>query len=102
MTNPSGRYSSVPAGVLQAKFDPPSFALRLAHKDVTLATEVGREHHVPMRMANLVLEELTEAMNRGWGERDSRVAMLLQEERSGLDIKVDEALLRATLEQDSP
>jgi len=73
---------------LQAKFDPPSFALRLAHKDVTLATQLGRELGVPMRLANLAREELTEAMNRGWGERDSRVAMLLQEERSGVEINV--------------
>jgi 3-hydroxyisobutyrate dehydrogenase len=87
---------------LSGKFDPPAFALRLAHKDVSLATALGREHRVPMRAANLALDELTEALNRGWGERDSRVAMLLQEERSGLEIKVDETLLRATLEQDSP
>jgi 3-hydroxyisobutyrate dehydrogenase len=82
---------------LPGKFDPPSFALRLAHKDVTLATEVGREHGVPMRIANLALAELTEALNRGWGHRDSRVAMLLQEERAGVEIKVDEGLVRAAI-----
>ena len=73
---------------LQGTFDPPAFALRLAHKDVRLATELGRELHVPMRVANLTLEEMTEALNRGWGERDSRVAMLLQEERAGVEIAV--------------
>jgi 3-hydroxyisobutyrate dehydrogenase len=72
---------------IEGKYDPPSFALRLAHKDVRLATELGREVSVPMRIANLALEELTEAMNRGWSERDSRVAMLLQSERAGVDIK---------------
>ena len=61
---------------------------------MSLATAVGREHHVPMRMAHLALDELTEALNRGWGERDSRIAMLLQEERSELEIKVDENRLR--------
>ncbi len=73
---------------LPGKFDPPSFALRLAHKDVTLATQLGRELDLPMRLSNMAREELTEAMNRGWGERDSRVAMLLQEERAGVEIKV--------------
>jgi 3-hydroxyisobutyrate dehydrogenase len=83
---------------LPGKFDPPSFALRLAHKDVTLATQLGREVKVPMRMANLTLEEMTEALNRGWAERDSRVAMLLQEERAGVEIKVSEAAIKEVLD----
>jgi 3-hydroxyisobutyrate dehydrogenase-like beta-hydroxyacid dehydrogenase len=87
-------FDRLPDHFLSANFDPPAFSLRLAHKDVSLATQVAREHHVPMRMAHLALEELTEALNRGWGERDSRVAMLLQEERSQLEIKVDEERLR--------
>jgi 3-hydroxyisobutyrate dehydrogenase len=83
---------------LPGKFDPPAFALRLAHKDVTLATALGREHKVPMKLANITLEEMTEALNRGWAERDSRVAMLLQEERAGVEIKVPDAALRQVLE----
>jgi 3-hydroxyisobutyrate dehydrogenase-like beta-hydroxyacid dehydrogenase len=83
---------------LPGTFDPPAFALRLAHKDVTLATALGREHKVPMKLANITLEEMTEALNRGWAERDSRVAMLLQEERAGVDIKVPDAELKKVLE----
>ena len=52
---------------LSGKHDPADFALRLLHKDVWLAVGLGREVGVPMRLANLALEELTEAMNRGWG-----------------------------------
>ncbi|PYM83439.1 MAG: 3-hydroxyisobutyrate dehydrogenase [Candidatus Rokuibacteriota bacterium] len=85
---------------LPGRFEPPAFALRLAHKDVTLATALGREHQVPMRLANITLEEMTEALNRGWGERDARVAMLLQEERAGVEIRVLEAGIRRTLESD--
>jgi 3-hydroxyisobutyrate dehydrogenase len=87
---------------LPGKFDPPAFALRLAHKDVSLATALGREHSVPMRIANLALEEMTEALNRGWAARDSRVTMLLQEERAGVDIKVEESHLWEALERDPP
>ena len=87
----------MPDHFLSGNFDPPAFALRLAHKDVSLATQVGREHGVPMRMAHLALDELTEALNRGWGNRDSRVAMLLQEERSQLEIKVDQERLREAM-----
>src|SRR4029077_5785821 len=73
---------------LPGEFEPPSFALRLGHKDVSLATALGREHGVPMRLANLALEEITEALNRGWGDRDSSSFMLLEEERAGVQIAV--------------
>ncbi|MBI3637945.1 MAG: NAD(P)-dependent oxidoreductase [Candidatus Rokubacteria bacterium] len=85
---------------LPGRFEPPSFTLRLAHKDVTLAVALGREHKVPMRLANITLEEMTEAVNRGWSERDSRVAMLLQEERAGVDIRVPDAAIRQVLDAD--
>lgn len=85
---------------LPAKFDPPDFALALARKDVALACEVGREFEVPMKMAHTTLAELTEAMNRGWGGRDSRVAMVLQSERAGVDIQVAEDRLQQILDDD--
>jgi 3-hydroxyisobutyrate dehydrogenase-like beta-hydroxyacid dehydrogenase len=87
---------------LTGDFDPPSFALRLAHKDVSLATALAREHHVPMRVINLVLEEMTEALNRGWGGRDSKTPMLLQEERAGVEVRVDPVRLREALDRDPP
>jgi 3-hydroxyisobutyrate dehydrogenase len=73
---------------LPGRFDPPDFALRLAHKDVSLALEVGREFGVPMRLGQLTQAELTEALNRGWDGRDSRVAMTLQEERAGAEVRI--------------
>lgn len=73
--------------LLQGKFDPPSFALELARKDVALGVEVGRDFDVPMRLANLTLCEFTEAVNRGWGHRDLSSFMLLQEERAGVEIR---------------
>jgi 3-hydroxyisobutyrate dehydrogenase len=87
---------------LPGVYDPPAFALRLAHKDVSLAVALGREFGVPMRMANLTLEELTEALNRGWADRDSRVAMLLQVERAGVEIAVPADRLREVLDRDPP
>ncbi|MGH7111530.1 MAG: NAD(P)-dependent oxidoreductase, partial [Stellaceae bacterium] len=84
---------------LPGKYDPAAFALRLAHKDVSLATQLGRDFGVPMRIANLALAELTEGLARGWGARDSRAPMLLQLERAGVEIEVaperiEEALVR--------
>jgi 3-hydroxyisobutyrate dehydrogenase-like beta-hydroxyacid dehydrogenase len=78
-------FDSLAGHFLPQDFDPPAFALKLAHKDVRLMSELAREVSVPMRLVNATLEDMTEALNRGWQERDSRVAMMLQVERSGLD-----------------
>jgi 3-hydroxyisobutyrate dehydrogenase-like beta-hydroxyacid dehydrogenase len=87
---------------LPNKYDPPSFALKLAHKDMRLATELGRELGVPMRVANMAFAEMTEALNRGWENRDSRAPMLLQLERCGLKVEVDTQRIEAALDRDPP
>jgi 3-hydroxyisobutyrate dehydrogenase len=86
---------------LPGAYDPPAFALKLAHKDVSLATQLGKEVGVPMRLANMTLEEMTEALGRGWAGRDSRVVMKLQEERAGVEIAVEPERLRAALARNS-
>ncbi len=85
---------------LQGKFDPPNFALALAHKDVTLATELAREIGVPMRLANMTYAEMTEGLNRGWAHRDSRSYLILQQERAGVSIKVPVEDIEAVLKRD--
>jgi 3-hydroxyisobutyrate dehydrogenase len=87
---------------LPNKYDPPSFALKLAHKDMRLATELGRELGVPMRLANMAYAEMTEALNRGWENRDSRSPMLLQLERCGLEVEVDPRRIQEVLDRDPP
>jgi 3-hydroxyisobutyrate dehydrogenase len=87
---------------LPGKYDPPDFALRLAHKDVGLATALGRELGLPMRMCELAYAEMTEAMARGWASRDSRVVMLLEQERAGIEVKVDPARLKEALAKPFP
>ncbi|MBI09251.1 MAG: 3-hydroxyisobutyrate dehydrogenase [Rhodospirillaceae bacterium] len=86
---------------LPGRFDPPDFALKLARKDVALACEVGREFDVPMRLAHLTLMEMTEALNRGWEGRDSRVAMTLQTERAGVDVRVSDNRIAEILAEDT-
>jgi 3-hydroxyisobutyrate dehydrogenase len=73
---------------LPGVYDPPAFTVRLAHKDMKLALELAAEQEVPMRVGKVALDELDEAMRRGWAERDCRVAMTLQEERAGVSVRV--------------
>ena len=87
---------------LPGVYEPPSFALKLGHKDVSLATALGRQVGVPMRLSNLVLEEITEALNRGWGDKDSSSFMLLQNGRAGVTFSVPPEELRAVVEADAP
>lgn len=84
---------------LPGDYDPAAFALRLAHKDVSLALELAQQEGVPLKVGKIALEELTEAMNRGWGERDCRVAMTLQEERAGVRVRVPPEELSAALKE---
>jgi 3-hydroxyisobutyrate dehydrogenase-like beta-hydroxyacid dehydrogenase len=82
---------SLPETYFKGRFEPPNFALKLAFKDVALATSLGREYDVPMALSNLTFQEMLTAMNRGWGNKDSRSAMLLQEERAGgIQVRIPE------------
>jgi 3-hydroxyisobutyrate dehydrogenase-like beta-hydroxyacid dehydrogenase len=82
---------------LPGRYEPASFALKLAHKDVTLALELAREIGVPMPIGEIALAELSEAMRRGWGERDCRASMTLQEERAGVAARVSPERLQDAL-----
>jgi 3-hydroxyisobutyrate dehydrogenase len=87
---------------LPNKYEPPSFALKLAFKDMTLATDLGRELGVPMRLSNLAYADMVEARGRGWEAQDSRSAMKLQIERAGVEIAVDPDRIKTALERDPP
>ena len=85
---------------LQDKYEPAAFALRLAHKDLSLARELGRELGVPMKYADLALEDFSAALERGWGDLDSRSPMRLQNERAGVTVKVSAEDVKKTLARD--
>ncbi len=83
----SGLHEGIPKTVFRGEFDPPSFALSLARKDIALATELGKEFNVPMPIANLAEQIAIQGMNRGWGDRDSSVTFLLQEEQADVEVR---------------
>lgn len=77
----------IPNIVFPGAFDTANFALKLLRKDVGLATELGREYHVPMMIAALAEQQLEEALRRGWGDKDSNALFCLQEERAGVELR---------------
>ena len=81
-------FDRLPEHFLPGVYDPPAFTVRLAHKDMSLAMELAAEEAVPMRIGQIALDELAGAIERGWSERDCRVAMTLQEERAKVSVRV--------------
>jgi 3-hydroxyisobutyrate dehydrogenase len=92
-------FDRLPEFFLTGVYDPPAFTVRLAHKDVALALELAKECGVPMKVGQIALDELSEAMRRGWSERDCRVAMTLQEERAKVTVQVPRDRLKNVLDE---
>jgi 3-hydroxyisobutyrate dehydrogenase len=81
-------FDSIRDRYLQSAFEPPSFALNLADKDFRLALELADQMDVPMKCAAAAYEDFQEALERGWGGRDSQAPMVLQNERAGVTVKL--------------
>jgi 3-hydroxyisobutyrate dehydrogenase len=64
-----------------------SFGIGLSRKDVGLATELGRQHDVPMPIAALVEQTMIHAINRGWSEQSTASLFRLQEEAAGIEVR---------------
>jgi len=76
-----------PRFLFKGNFEP-GFATALAAKDVRLATDLGREYGIPMELSNLVDQRHVEAMFRGWGPEDSDAVSKIQEEKSGIQLRL--------------
>jgi 3-hydroxyisobutyrate dehydrogenase len=90
-------FDGLPTHFLSGAYEPAKFSLKLAHKDVTLANELGHEVDLDMPFATLTLAQMTEALDRGWSDKDSRIAMLLAQEQAGVDVRCDPAVLQKIL-----
>ncbi|HXV84486.1 MAG TPA: NAD(P)-dependent oxidoreductase [Candidatus Binatia bacterium] len=66
---------------------PASFSIGLSRKDVSLATELGRQHNVPMPIASLVEQMMIQAVNRGWSNQSTASLFRLQEEAAGIEVR---------------
>jgi 3-hydroxyisobutyrate dehydrogenase len=66
---------------------PASFGIGLSRKDVGLATELGRQHNVPMPIAALVEQVMVQAIGRGWSGQSTASLFRLQEEAAGIVVR---------------
>jgi 3-hydroxyisobutyrate dehydrogenase len=85
---------------LSDNLDPPTFALELLHKDVALGVDLAGSVNAPAPLATLARDDLAEALNRGWGQRDAQAALALKQERAGIpQIKMDKAALQDVMDR---
>ena len=74
--------------IFEGKYEAPaSFGIGLSRKDVGLATELGRQHDVPMPIAALVEQVMVQAVGRGWSDQSTASLFRLQEEAAGIQVR---------------
>ena len=77
----------LPATLFQGDFEP-RFALKIARKDIGLATDLAADYEVPVQLARACLADMEEAISRGLEDSDSSVFLTIQEERAGVQVRV--------------
>ena len=80
-------HTRLPDTLFSGDFEP-RFALKTAMKDMRLATELAEHYGVPMNLTEVCQAEMEEAMTRGWEGLDSSAFLRLQEERSGVQLRL--------------
>lgn len=81
------RMEGFPAHLFRGDFEP-GFSLELGLKDLRLAVDLARELGVPMEMGALAEQRHLEAVARGWGQKSSDAVVMLQEERTGVSLRL--------------
>ena len=78
-----------PTTLFQGNFEP-GFTLKLAAKDVHLATELGRELGLPMEASNLFAQIYRAALRQDLGDLDADAVALLYEARTGTKLRFND------------
>jgi 3-hydroxyisobutyrate dehydrogenase-like beta-hydroxyacid dehydrogenase len=80
----------LPYVVFKGDYDaePVSFPLKMAHKDLAIANDLGRRNEVPMPLAAMVEQQLIEALACGLGDKGAAVSFKMQEERAAVKVRV--------------
>ncbi len=79
-------YMGLAPYLLGKRFDDPSFTLRLAEKDVSLALEAARVNQVPMPVANAAHQTYLRALSAGLGEQSFLATLEALEAAAGIEL----------------
>ena len=50
--------------------------------------DLGREFGLPMELSNLIDQKYVEALARDWGDKDSDIIAVIQEEKAGVQLRM--------------
>jgi len=73
-----------PRNIFTGDVEPSTFPLTLLRKDVGLATELGREHGVPLPAGSLVEQILVSGVAKGWSGKSGYAVPFLAQEESAM------------------
>ncbi len=76
-------YKNYGAMIMEGRYEPPGFTMRLGLKDVRLALEAGEAAAVPMPFASVLRDNLLDAIAHGDGDRDFAALATVAARRSG-------------------
>jgi 2-hydroxymethylglutarate dehydrogenase len=66
---------------------PPMYRLGLAHKDISLAMQMGRDYNVPLPVGAIVEQKLIDADAAGLGDKHCDAVILRLEELTGVQVR---------------
>lgn len=78
-------YKGYGAQIVEERFEPAAFKLRLGLKDVRLALQAGDSMHVPLPFASVLRDNLLSAVAEGDGDKDWSALAAVASRRAGLN-----------------
>ena len=78
----------LPDTLFKGDFDP-RFSLKLAYKDLNLAMEIADNFNVPFSIAEICEKEMSQAISKGFEEKDSSIFLTMQEEKAGVELRTN-------------
>ena len=75
-----------PKTTFQGNFEP-GFRMTLAFKDINLALELGREHNVPLPVAESVRQDMDDTIKAGYADKGVDAVILPLEQAIGVEVR---------------